>query len=165
MQNLIFEISINEERIQKIYDRWISYLIFFGELLIIFLINWYIQFNLKGWSTVEINNVRNISYSYYGLNSMAPYKSYIPRFFEFYSNFEYSKYVMSTYEGKQLDRSNYEYEEEIEDHTLCIFGPLNRSNNIGKYLSKGKSDCFINICKTLNNQFIANARKLNFYWF
>ncbi|XP_070499663.1 terminal uridylyltransferase Tailor-like [Chironomus tepperi] len=107
---------------------------------------------INGWPTVEIDAARNLLY--YGLNEMNGYKTYIPKFFEFYSKLEYPKYVMSTYEGKQLMRINYEYPEEFEEHFLCIYGPINRRHNIGKYLTKSSAEYFIKLCQSLEREFI-----------
>lgn len=69
---------------------------------------------------------------------------------------------MSTYEGKQLDRVNYDYPNEIESHTLCIFGPINEKHNIGKYPSKKDVEYFIILCKSLNSEFTMNCEKYDF---
>ncbi|KAL7044540.1 hypothetical protein ACKWTF_001949 [Chironomus riparius] len=106
---------------------------------------------INGWPTVEINTTRNISY--YGLNEMKNYKSYIPKFFEFYSKFQYKKYVMSIYDGKQLERFKYEYQDEINEHILCIFGPINRKHNIGKYPSSKDVEYFVKLSQSLEGEF------------
>jgi len=79
---------------------------------------------------------------------MINYKTYIPKFLQFYSKFEYSTFVMSIYDGKKLNRFNYEYREDFKGSILCIFGPLNRKHNIGKYPSKTDVEYFINLCKS-----------------
>lgn len=93
---------------------------------------------------------------------MKNYRNYIPKFFEFYSKFKYSKFVMSTYDGMQLERINYAYREEIENNILCIFGPINRKHNIGKYPSKNDVEYFIELCGNLTREFTMNCQKYDF---
>ena len=85
---------------------------------------------------------------------MKNYRSYVLKFFEFYANFQYSNYVMSIYDGKQIERNRYQYPEEIDEHILCIFGPINRRHNIGKYPSKKDVEYFILLCQNLQREFI-----------
>lgn len=56
---------------------------------------------------------------------------------------------MSVYDGEAIKRTEYLYNSDITDYKMCIFGPINRGHNIGKYPSKHDTVYFISLLGNL----------------
>lgn len=83
---------------------------------------------------------------------MNSYKTYIPKFFIFYDEFNFENNVVSTYDGRSIERSFYDYKDEIEEYPLCVFGPINKSKNVAKKLSSKDIKYFIALFRSLAHE-------------
>jgi hypothetical protein len=79
----------------------------------------------------------------------------VPNFFKFYGTFFYQKFVISVHYGIKQVRSLYENKEEInDDYLLCIYGPINKKHNLGKYLAKKSVARFAGMASAIYYSFL-----------
>jgi hypothetical protein len=65
------------------------------------------------------------------------------------------KDVISIFKGREVPRESYPYQKEISDeYALCIFGPINKEHNLGKYVPKKKINSFFGTCDGLFYSFL-----------
>lgn len=78
---------------------------------------------------------------------MQNYKNYLHGFFKFYSNFNYSDLVMSTFKGRAIEALEYKsLFPNFQLEGIFIVGPFNQGKNSGVVDNEDKLK-FIELCK------------------